>query len=360
MLSLVTKTQSESLAEGEGMFVFLESRKEIAKAHGRLEATLRREFPQRATKDIGYPGGRVRDARVYTDGHYWFWSQDHSGRQISNPRRLNWFGLFSERPGFGITVEINTAYEGRNDQTAGFFARDTNSGIIYLLHSGRVGGGTKGVGMNAFRAWSGEPLIEVADSSGGRRHALLVMPVEGIAASRSAIRYVDLVTRFKRAVRAGEIGTPAFQRKQKQFEDFYAEGRGRRTGHRSSEIDYVSRHGEVVDSLRVWRESNTVPKGARFVKNVLIDMGVAVGRKLVEVFEVKTSTARSDIYSALGQLMVHGTADNCRRVMVLPLDETLSGDFVEALARLRIELLRFRLNKKGVTIVGAMKRLTTG
>jgi hypothetical protein len=46
--------------------------------------------------------------------------------------------------------------------------------------------------------------------------------------------------------------------------------------------------------------------------------------------------------------------------MVLPLDETLSGDFVEALARLRIELLRFRLNKKGVTIVGAMKRLTTG
>jgi hypothetical protein len=251
------------------MFVFLESRREIAKAHAALEATLRREFPQRATKDIGYPGGRVRGARVYTDGRYWFYSQDHSGRQISNPRSLNWFGLLSERPGVGITVEINTTYEGRNDQTAGFFARDTKSGIIYLLHSGRVGGGTKGVGMNAFRAWSGETLIQVADSSGGSRDGLLVMPVEGVAATRSAIRYVDIVTRFKKAVRTGEIGTPAFKRKQKQFEDFYAEGRGRRRGSRSSEIDYVSRHGEVVDALREWRELNPMPKGARFVKNVL-------------------------------------------------------------------------------------------
>jgi hypothetical protein len=240
------------------MFVFLESRKEIAKAHVKLEATFRREFPRRAHKDIGYPGGRVRDAWVHTDGHYWFWSRDRRGRQISNPRRLNWFGLFSERPGAGITVEINTAYEGRNDQTAGFFARDTNSGIVYLLHSGRVGGGTKGVGMNAFRAWSGESLIEVADSSGGSRDGLLVMPVEGVAASRSAIRYLDLVTRFKKAVRAGKIGTLAFQRKQKEFEDFYAEGRGRRKGRRSSEIDYVSRHGEVVEPPLIFANEDIV------------------------------------------------------------------------------------------------------
>jgi hypothetical protein len=333
------------------MFLFLESKKEIAKAHGKLKATLLQEFPRRATKDIGYPGGRVRDARVCTDGHYWFWSQDHVGRQISNPRRLNWFGVFSERPGFGITVEINTTYEGRNDQTGGFFARDTNSGIIYLLHSGRVGGGTKGVGMNAFRAWSNEPLIEVIDSSGGWRDGLLVMPVEGVAASRSAIRYIDIVTRFKIAARTGKIGTPAFRRKQKQFEDFYAEGRGRHTGRRSSEIDYVSRHGEVVDSLHEWRGLSPMPSGARVVKNVLIDMGVEVGKKLVEVFEIKTSTARPLVYSALGQLMVHGTTDNCRRVMVLPQDESVSGDLVEALTRLRIELVRFRLNKKSVTII---------
>lgn len=162
---------------------------------------------------------------------------------------------------------------------------------------------------------------------------------------------MDIVTRFKSAARAGEIGTPAFKRKLKQFEDFYAEGRGRRTGRRSSEIDYVSRHGEVVDSVREWRELNPMPRAARFVKNVLIDMGVVVGKRLVEVFEVKTSTARPDIYSAFGQLMVHGTAVNCRRVMVLPFGEVLPNDIVEAFVRLKVELLRFRLGKKRITII---------
>lgn len=179
------------------------------------------------------------------------------------------------------------------------------------------------------------------------------MPVEGAAASRSAKRYVDLVTSFKKAVRVGEIGTLAFRQRQKQFEEYYAEGRGRRTGRRSSEIDYISRHGEVVDSVREWRELKPVPRGARFVKNVLIDMGVAVGKRLVEVFEVKTSTARSDIYSALGQLMVHGTAENCRRVIVLPLGQVLPNDLVDAFARLKVELLRFRLGKKRITISDA-------
>jgi hypothetical protein len=151
----------------------------------------------------------------------------------------------------------------------------------------------------------------------------------------------------------GETATPAFKRKQKQFEDFYAEPRGRRTGSRSSVIDYISRHGEVVDSLEEWRRSSPMRKDARIVKNVLIDMGVQVGKKLVEVFEVKTSTARPFVYSALGQLFVHGTRTNCRRVVVLPKDEAISDDLVEALDRLQVELLRFRLHKEGVTIIPA-------
>src|SRR5438128_2192057 len=103
------------------MFTYLESKNEIARAQRKLEATLRKEFPRREIKDIGYPGGRRRDAKVSTDGRYWFWSGDHNGRQVVNQRRLNWFGLFNDGPGFGITVEINTAYKGRSAIAAGFF-----------------------------------------------------------------------------------------------------------------------------------------------------------------------------------------------------------------------------------------------
>jgi hypothetical protein len=333
------------------MFSMLEAKGEVAKAQRKLETTFRREFPRKAVKNIGYPGGTTFDAKVFNDGRYWFWSTDHNDSNVPNHRRLNWFGLFDEDGGLQISVEINTAYEGRNDQVAGFFARDNDTGTIYLLHSGRVGGGTKGVSKSALLAWSNQPLIEVMDTSGGIRDGVLVMPVEGLAASRSAIRYIDTIARFKQAVRNGEIASPEFQRKQRELEDFYAEARGRRKGRRSSKIDYVSNHGEVVDALYEWRTSSPMPKQARLVKNVLIDMGVAVARGLVEVFEVKTTTARPDVYSAIGQLMVHGTVDDCRRVIVLPHKEAIADDLSEALQRLGIELLRFNLDEEKATII---------
>lgn len=335
------------------MFLLLESKAEISKAQRKLEATLRREFPRTAVKNIGYPGGTNFDARVFTDGSHWFWPGDKNESDAPSPRRLNWFGLFKQEGSLHISVEVNTTYEGRNNQVAGFFARDGNSGATYLLHSGRVGGGRTGVGMAALLAWSSLRLVDAVDLSGDVRSGVLVMPVEGLAASRSATQYIDTVARFKLAVRAGELDSPEFGREQRELSDFYSEARGRRAGRRSSEIDYLSRHGEVIDALHKWRKSSDMPKGARLVKNILIDMGVAVGRGLVEVFEVKTSAARSDIYSAVGQLMVHGTADNCRRVIVLPDKEALAHDLKNALDRLGIELLRFRLDEKKATIVEA-------
>ncbi len=333
------------------MFSLIESKEEIAKAQRKLEAAIRRDFKTKAVKNIGYRGGTTFDAKVVTDGSYWYWSSDHDDEDIPNPRRLNWFGLFRGDADLQISVEINTAYEGRNDQVAGFFARDNDTGSIYLLHSGRVGGGTKGVGKAAFLAWSNQRPIDVVDSSGGIREGVLVMPIEGVAASRSAVRYIDTIASFKQAVRAGDLASPEFQHKKKELDDFFAESRGRRKGQRSGEIDYLSRHGEVVDALYSWRSSSVLPKSGRLVKNVLIDMGVAVGSELVEVFEVKTSTARSDVYAAIGQLMVHGTSDKCRRVMVLPQKELIASDLKEALQRLNIELLKFKLDEKAATIV---------
>jgi hypothetical protein len=208
-----------------------------------------------------------------------------------NPRRLNWFGLFRVDANLEISVEINTPYEARNDQIAGFFGRDNDTGSIYLFHSGRVGGGKKGVGKIAFLAWSNNRLTEVVDSAGDIRSGLLVMTIEGKAATRSAIRYIDTIARFKQAVRAGGIATSEFRRKEKEYRDFYSEPRGRRKGKRSGEIDYLSRHGDILDALETWRHSQPLKKGARLVKNVLLDFGVAMGRErqLVEVYEIKTS-----------------------------------------------------------------------
>ena len=220
------------------MFSLIESKEGIAEAQRKIEAAMSHDFTRQVLKNIGYPGGTTVNANVFTDGHYWYWSSSiRSG--TPNPRRLNWFGLFRAEADLQISVEINTAYEGRNDQVAGFFARDNDTGKIYLMHSGRVGGGTKGVGKFAFLAWSNQRPIDVVDSSGNIKEGVLVMPIEGVSASRSAVWYVDTVARFKQAVRAGHLETPEFQNKQKKFNEFFSESRGRRKGQRSGEIDYL-------------------------------------------------------------------------------------------------------------------------
>ncbi len=94
------------------MFSLVESKSEISRAQTSLERTMRREFKRRAVKGIGYPGGSTPNAKVVTDGRYWYWSADVDP-DVRNPSRLNWFGLFNENRGLGITVEINTPLEGR-------------------------------------------------------------------------------------------------------------------------------------------------------------------------------------------------------------------------------------------------------
>jgi hypothetical protein len=223
------------------------------------------------------------------------------------------------------------------------------------MHSGRVGGGKRGVGKAAFLQWREEPTQDVMDSSRGIRKGVVVMPVEGVAASRSALRYIDSIATFKRAARNGELKSPIFKRKVKGWKEFYSEPRGRRKSKGAKMVDYVSRHGEVVDALRLWRTEGKLQKGERLVKSILIDMGIALAGKLVEVFEVKTSAGRFDVYAAIGQLLVHGTSATCRRAIVLPKNEALAPDLLVALKRMSIELLRFKLDAKGTTILSGVR-----
>jgi len=289
-------------------------------------------------------------AQVCTNGSVWCWSAD-SDIGTPNPRRLNWLGVFREEGDLEISVEVNTPFERRNNQIAGFFARDCSSGSIYLVHSGRVGGGRRGVSKDAFLAWVNRPLVEVVDSNGGIRIGLLVMPVRGAAATWPAVRYVETVAEFKQAIRTGTVNSPDFVSKLTRYKNYYSEGRGRRRGVRSTRIDYVTRHGEVVDALQQWRLRRPLPRNPRIVKDVFMDLGVESSGVLVEVYEAKTSASRGDIYTGVGQLMVHGASPQCERTLVLPSGDALSKELASALRRLGIQLLKCSLDENSATIV---------
>lgn len=78
-------------------------------------------------------------------------------------------------------------------------------------------------------------------------------------------------------------------------------------------------------------------------------MGVEINGEVIEAFEVKTSSKRSDIYQAIGQLMVHSHHSDCTKIIVLPMKEKEYGtDITLAFKRLGIRLLTYELHEDSV------------
>lgn len=333
------------------MLFSVEDRKEIAVAQRDLCATIGRDFPKKVKTKIGYPGGTVHGATVHHNEHFWFRGElwEEGGKR---PRFQNWFGEYVPNRSLDIGMEANVVAAGRPGNIAGSFARDSDTGIVYLVHSGGIGGGTKGVGKLKFMAWLNENPLEITTPSGEVVFGNSVMPTTGDGATRSAIRYLRSVLEFKSAARRGDLETDDLESRERQLRAFFSEPRGRRRG-RSRQFDYITRHGEIVDAVAEWRRRDGLSSGLRLAKNILIDLAVSNGSsEVVEVFEIKTTTDRQAIYCAIGQLQVHGGGAPCeRKVLVLPSGEILPSDLARAVHTLNIEILRFRFRRDQIEII---------
>lgn len=325
------------------MFVLIESIKEKDKAQKALEKTIKAHLPKMGLVNIGFPSGNA-DEVVYSEGAGTLWAAFGSLENASIARRWNLFGVFDEeRNSQNITVEINIPTKENTAQVAGFFARDVVTGHVYLMHSGRIGGGKTGVGRTAFLTWSGAKLKEVSTSDGESRHGIVIGQVNSSSLVGQLWKFVTLVKDFKDAVDRGDLETSSWREKIAEYERFSPESHGQRSGSRSSEIDYISYHGEVVNLLREERQS-TLQRDERVFNTQLIDLYVRNGTSMTEVYEIKTSLNRQALYTAIGQLMTHSmeAIPNARRILVLPVG-SLPSDIEKCVEAQSFILRRFRL-----------------
>ena len=309
------------------MLSLLVTREEIEEAQRDLQDNMSRIFPEIHRPDTRFP---FRHNKTY-----WYRAGYLPGGNGTTARHFNGFGRVQDRFESPATVEINVAEEGSKRATTGFFARDMGSGTVYLMHSGFLN-----PGGYAFRDWLGQKQFEAFDGRPSPRPGFIVVATNGSTGDHSLIRYIESTVRFRKA--DDEVpDDPA------QFRPFFQEARGWRVSEGPGVVEYLSRHGDVVDALRNWRERRGLENPKRFiVKNTYIDMGVTDAHdSLTELYEVKTSTARSDVYTGIGQLMVHGPS-GCRRVLVLPGNEELKPGLPDAIKRLKIELLRYGLDRE--------------
>ncbi|MDI4666416.1 hypothetical protein K9U40_19105 [Xanthobacter autotrophicus] len=337
------------------MFILVDTTAKKRRAQAQLERNLKSALDHQGCFNIGFRGANF-DHDVFGFGPGELWASFMPPVQEDSTKRFwNGFGIFlPERGTQHITVEINIPLETNQERTAGFFAEDPLTGAIYLMHSGKIGGGRKGIGKSDFLFWAKPQLVNVATGEGEIRSGLVIGNIDDEDLAGRIWRFVQLVAEFKEAATSGNLNSAEFQTQVADFEQYRKEFSGRKRGRRSAgDIDYISYHGDVVEALYQERLA-ALCGGEKINRTILIDLFVSQGDKYIELYEVKTSTARQILYTAIGQLITHGTGSTPKRFLVVPEGEAIPNDLIAALEENRIVVRRFKVTgrtKKTVSLL---------
>lgn len=246
-----------------------------------------------------------------------------------------------------ISCEINFAYESMNRRIAGAFLKDAE-GRVYVAHSGKVGGGHKGVGKSAFLQYHDAPFrAAVAWPDASRSEMLILGLLDSDALVTNVAAFVSEVASFKDAVRNGtaasrELPSLPGEDQDAALDEYFPESLlGTASFDRKTRtIEMRLAHGPVVHALRDAIEA----EGLLAKKNHRIDLAaVRQSGELMTVFEVKTAVDWGSVYGAIGQLMYYGKTGLLapeRLVAVLPVGGP--SDLASRLATLGIGLVRYR------------------
>lgn len=154
---------------------------------------------------IGHQGDNFYLDDLRSNGIVWFGYFKHKDAKV--PRHWNGFGLLSELSISGsnsIVTEANVALDGKHPKAksvAALFAKDER-GKMVLIHTGKVGGGKKGVGKAAFLDWYDGELCEFtygADSSDIEK-GIVIADLEKENIAKTISNFVRSVALFKSEV----------------------------------------------------------------------------------------------------------------------------------------------------------------
>lgn len=190
----------------------LVGRQEKAAAQREFRGQLETQLGYRAKENIGYQGGGGTYAVFSRGPGTLYYAYNPPNADDTTPRHWNSFGVYSANGVGGIGVEINIPSKHNSGRVAGFFARDRDSGAIYVMHDGGIGGGRKGISKNPFLAWVDEDL-EMAVADKARRIGLRIGILGSPDLSAQIWSFVQKVDRFKRDASAGRLNSPAFKKR---------------------------------------------------------------------------------------------------------------------------------------------------
>lgn len=297
---------------------------------------------------VGYPGGH-HESKIYVIDRLGFWL-DPKDMGLGN-RYWNGFGSKAPCPTstIPIDVEINFPKSDINRSVAGAFAAEHRSGDLFVVHRGKIGGGRKGVSKTAFwQHFRGERIVVL---DGGRETEV------ALVGALSSPRFTDHVGHFIAEVRrVKELVTrnPDLTDEDASPDgvdcppDFHDEFAGVKEFDTASTITAQCDHGLVVNRLAELLASIGHRVGNDRHRDLFVlDPDGAVGVLL----EIKTDTSLCSLYSAIGQLMLHGRSGKRARQLVAVLPDGFGAAICDRIAGLGVDALFYRWNAGGLEFV---------
>ena len=306
---------------------------EISRLNKQLAKQLRVTFQHKESREITYPAGH------HTGMVYFEASAGASVRawspHVAPDKLLNF--VLSADPGstkwIEIAVQLNFPAGTYNRRMAGAFVRDA-SGEVFVAHRGKLTKGNAGLPKDkVFREFAASAVE--ADDNGQTSRVILIAGLNDPALADRLWEFAEeareVATRLGEELHGdgrslstdkapsggtvvGALGGPGgvsvvgvggqqpsspaerLLRLRGYFDEYFGEGRTKGHGGGKRTVE----HGTVVRALELALRSKGSSQKAQ-----AIDLAIIATSK-VDLFEVKTSTRTTDVYTGVGQLVIHG------------------------------------------------------
>ena len=350
-------------------FTVIEDKKEIKQA----QLAFAKNMIKKAAKDgditVGYQGGNAQMHAFWFKGDKFWWAYEPlppGSEKI--PRWWNAFGIRqyyrSDEPHNGephwgkqnsISCEINIPLSGNTWQTAGIFVKDPDN-EIYIAHTGKIGGGRKGIGKTAFvDNFSGTNKWHQVSGSRGEKDVVIISNINDPNLLDNVGFFVKAVKKIKNDITEGKIKkTPKLPR-QKNTDKFSPEHMGpRRSYSVNDRIQADNYHGTVVNHIKEICEK----QGYLVRNNKRMDL-VIQGKSKKSLMEVKTDLDTYSRYEAIGQLfyysLTYNLPKNTKLVAVFPKPKIT--EFKKVLDKLGIKYVTYTKAKKQPKFDSSLDRI---
>lgn len=301
---------------------------DIAKLNRMLGQQLRKIFEFKKTREITYPSGHHsetiffeknsgKDVRAWC--HYTYDGKLVNTLLVGDPSSQAWME---------VEVYLNFPAETYNRRVAGTFVVD-EEGSYFVAHRGKLTKGKSGLHKSKVLREFASQTVEAQDNN----QKSTVILISSLEDTRLADRLWTFAQEARQvAIKIGaESGSPAItafapsnerstpitdpSMRLRTYFDEYA-GTGHSKGYGGGKR--VVEHGDIVKSLEAQLRNQGESQKSR-----TIDLAI-VSDKIVDLYEVKTSTRTTDLYAGVGQLLIHGECihellhKKVRRYLVLP------------------------------------------